>query len=181
MSYVRGRAAARQYAARRRQRLQRQMPRDRSLESDRAELARVFGAQVEPTSYEMLAGNGKRDAPLSPGTGRADDFFRAAIRADLHFRHRLKPGEHARFDLILSFSTAGDRGALRTYASAPARRRRSGERAIITKTLGRAIVHRHRTKRQPRRPLGEGKHAANANARRQAGASSTIRRDRTTV
>jgi glycogen debranching enzyme len=84
------------------------------------ELARIVGASVEPTSYEVLAGNGRENAPLSPGmlgdtTIESDGDPVAAF----HFVHRLKAGEYARFELILSFSNRGRAGALRTYARCP--------------------------------------------------------------
>lgn len=83
-------------------------------------LARIIGASVEPTSYEVLAGNGKENAPRSPG--RLADVTIASDGdpvAALHFAHRLKAGERARFHLVMSFSDRGRAGALRTYARCP--------------------------------------------------------------
>ena len=108
---------------------------------DREELARVVGASVEPTSYEVLAGNGRENAPLSPGTlaDRTGDSDGDPVAA-LHFCHRLKPGERARFDLILSFSNGGRRGALRTYAKCPTaakalRRTRDYYERVLDRTI----------------------------------------------
>ena len=83
-------------------------------------LARIIGSDVEPTSYEVTAGNGIENGPASPGmlsdtTVESDGDPMAA----LHFLHLLKPGEFARFHLILSFSNHGKAGAQRTYAKCP--------------------------------------------------------------
>ena len=83
-------------------------------------LARIIGADVEPTSYEVTIGNGSENEPASPGM-LSDTTVESNgdPMAVLHFSHRLEPGEFARFHLTLSFSNHGRAGAQRIYAKCP--------------------------------------------------------------
>ncbi len=105
-------------------------------------LARIIGSDVEPTSYEVMAGNGSENSPASPGmlsdtTVDSDGDPMAA----LHFSHLLEPGEFARFHLILSFSNYGRAGAQRTYAKCPpADAALKRTRTYYNEILNRAVV-----------------------------------------
>lgn len=107
------------------------------------DLARIIGASVRPTSYEVTIDNGEVIASRSPGllNGKTIASLEGEPLAALHFAHRLQPGEFASFHLLLSFSGAGRAAAVRTYARCP------GATAALDRTrrhyhavLGRAVV-----------------------------------------
>src|SRR6185437_15955982 len=80
---------------------------------------RVFGCSVKPRSYEVTLDAGKAMADFSPGllsgeTGAYDDPLGV-----LHLTHRIRPGRHARFSFLLTFSGQGRQAALETYRACP--------------------------------------------------------------
>ncbi|HEY5426578.1 MAG TPA: hypothetical protein VIJ77_08525, partial [Candidatus Tumulicola sp.] len=84
------------------------------------DLVRVFGASIEPTSYEVTSDQGKVVATRSPGVlcGETMDAQENPLGA-LHFSHRLKPNEYVRFHITLCFSNRGRSSAVRLYGKCP--------------------------------------------------------------
>lgn len=83
-------------------------------------LARIIGASVEPTSYEVTLDHGKVIATRSPGELSNTTFASSGEPLGvLQFSYRLKPNEFARFHLTLSFSDRGRAAAERVLAKCP--------------------------------------------------------------
>lgn len=106
------------------------------------DVVRMFGCSVEPTSYETTHDTGKSSALHFPGALSNTTQRNAGDPIGLlHLSRTLKPGAHAEFTFLLSFSTSGRAAAGRVYGSClTAKRALARTKAHYNEILNRAVV-----------------------------------------
>ncbi|HEV7128076.1 MAG TPA: GH116 family glycosyl hydrolase [Ktedonobacterales bacterium] len=106
------------------------------------DLVRVFGCSEKPTSFETTVDYARAVAPEWPGElANTTDAPGGETLGVLHLSHTLKPGAHASFAFLLSFSGEGRHSATQTYRACPsAAEALDRTRAHYHEVLNRAVV-----------------------------------------